>query len=244
MSYKLKRIMSLMIAVFVAFGLLAAGTGEASAASAKVKVEINNQIDKTNHIYAGEKAYVSAYATKGTKVPTVKSVKVSNKSVAKVKINTIKAGGKKYKEFFVVGKKPGKTKVTVKYKYKGKVKKKTITATVEEYPNPLASLMVSGKSIKLSGDTGFAYDAKYKKTKVNIKAAAAEGWEITEVFGHTDNGKYGTKKYKFADIKKAKSKVKKGSTISFPKKYKYLYMDINLENDEGDTVFYEIILHR
>ena len=240
MSLRLKRAMSLMIAVFVAFGMMAVSTGEVNAASGKVKVEINNQIEKTNHIYAGEQTYVTVYNTKQKKVK-IKSVKVSDKSIAKVKVKTLKYAGKKNKEYYVVGKQPGKTKVSVKYKCNGKAGTKKVTVTVVPYPNPLASLEVNGKNVPLSGDTGFLYEKKCKKTKVNIKAVAAEGWEITSADSRSVYGTAKNPKFKDTGVK---SKIKNGKTISFPKKHKALYTSINLENDEGVVVFYEIVLKR
>lgn len=245
MSIKLKKLMSLMIAVFVAFSMMVIGTDEASAASAKVKVYINNQIEKTNHIYVGEQTYVTAYATKGDKYPTIKKVKVADKSVAKVKIKKNKYNGKIFREYYVVGKKPGKTKVSVRYKFKGKTKTKNLTVTVREYPNPLASLTINGKNIPLAGDTGFLYEAKCKKTKVRIKAVAAEGWEITSVDSYTVYGKSNkVKDLNFKNIKKAKNKIKNGKVITFPKKHRNMTTCIYLENEEGDSVFYEVLLNR
>lgn len=242
MSLKLKKALSLMIAIFVAFSMMAVGTSEASAATAKVKVSVNNQIDKNNHIYVGEKAYVVAYATRGTKPVTIKKITVSDKTIAKVMIKTFKVDGKKYKEYYVLGKKPGKTKVTVKYKYNGKVKYKKINVTVEAYPNPLQSLEVNGKNVPLSGVTSFIYEAKCKKTKVKIKAVPSEGWEIIDAMGDISYPK--NKPTKYSNIKKVKSKVKKGTVISFPKKYKNMYVSFTMENEEGVAIFYEILLKK
>lgn len=242
MGLRLKRIMSAMIAVLVAFGMMAAGTTEAGAASAKVKVYINNQVDKANHIYVGEITPVRANVTKGTKTATIKSVKVKDKSVAKVKIKSFKVKGKKHRKYYVTGKKPGKTKAIVKYKYNGKVKTAKITVTVVEDPDPLKSLEVNGKSIPLSGDTSFEYDAKCRKTKVRIKAVPSEGWEIAYVDSFIRYVKNNTPKY--IELKNAKKKVETGRALTFAKKYKKLYTRIYLQNEIGVCITYEIRLHR
>ena len=243
MSYKIKRVMSLAIAVFVAFGMMAFGTGEANAASSKVKVYVYG-MNQENHIYVGEKGYAGAYDTKSDKMPIIKSVKVADKTIAKVKKETYKYNGKKYKEYYVIGKKAGKTKVSIKYKFKGKTATKSKIVTVHEYPNAIQSITINGKNVPLTGEKAFRYEKKYskKKTKVNVKVVPAPGWKVIDTYGevYTVNGK----SVKQSSIKKAKTKVKKGSDISFAKKYKNCWLNVQMTNRNGDMFSYEINLYR
>ena len=242
MSLKLKRFMSLAIAFFVAFGMLVVGTGEASAASGKVKVDIYGY--DSGKIYVYQEAMVDAWHTKSTKPVTVKSVKVSNKSIVKLKKHTYKFEGKKYKYYTVTGKKPGKVKVTVKYSFKGKTATKKKYVTVTEYPNMIQSLTVNGKNISFKGKHAFNYNAKYSKskTKVNIKLAPADGWTIDDVYANKHYMK--NKKDKYVEIKSAKSKITNGKDISFTKKYDNLFIGITLKSPEGKYVSYYISLYR
>ena len=243
MNNKVKRVMSLMIAVFVAFGMMAFGTAEANAASGKVKVVVQGQTTD-NKIFVGEEGYAYAYNQKNGENATVKSVKVTNKAIAKVKKDTYKYNGKKYTNYLVVGKKPGKTKVSIKYKYKGKTSTKKVTLTVKEYPNAIQSLSINGKNITISGDKQFKYIKKYskKKTKATVKLVPAEGWKISYVWG--DTGYFKNNAYKSSVIKNAKTKVKKGTAITYPKKHTDLWLMINLENSSGDSFSYNVELYR
>lgn len=250
MSHNLKKFASLMLAFFVAFGMMAAGTGEASAASGKVVVYVSGHViedgmDLDNHIYVGEKGYAGAYHTTNyDKVVVVKNVTVSNKAVAKVVKSTYKMDGKTYKDFFVLGKKPGKTKVSIKYKYNGNVKTKKVTVTVVEYPKPIKSLTVNGIKKKITKDRYLWYDQKYKKSKTTakIKLVPADGWKIKRVNGDITYIK--DNDYKTKRIKSPKSKITKGTTISFPKKYRDLHIHVEMVRQDGKEFHYEISLYR
>ena len=243
MSYKLKRAVSLMIAVLVAFGMMTFGTGEANAASGKVKVIVKSQ-DLDNTIYVREEGCVCAYNPKKDDFAIVKAVKITDKSIARVKRTTYKYKGKKYKEYYVVGKKSGKTKLSVKYKYKGKTSTKKLTVTVKEYPNAIQSITINGKNVPLTGEKAFRYEKKYskKKTKVNVKVVPAKGWKIIDTNGelYTVTGK----SVKKTGIKKAITKVKKGSDISYSKEYKNCWLNVQMTNENGDMFSYEIDLYR
>ncbi len=243
MSYKLKRAVSLMIAVLVAFGMMTFGTGEANAASGKVKVIVKSQ-DLDNTIYVGEEGCVCAYNPKKGDFAIVKAVIITDKSIARVKRTTYKYKGKKYKEYYVVGKKSGKTKLSVKYKYKGKTSTKKLTVTVKEYPNAIQSLTINGKDQSLTGENAFRYTKKYSKknTKASIKMIPAEGWKISYAYGEIGYPK--GKTYKSNVIKKMATKIKKGTEISYPKKYTDMWITVTLENKKGDLFSYSIGLYR
>ncbi len=252
MSYKLKRVMSLMIAVFVAFGMMVVGTGEANAASAKVVTYVSGRVldeegmSLENHIYVGEEGYAGAYDARTDKEVIINSVTVSDKSIAKVRKSVYKFDGRTYRDFFVIGKKPGKVKVTFKYNIKGKKKVTTKSkyVTVHEYPNPIKSVTVNGINKKMTKDRWFWYSQKYKKAKtsVKVKVVPAEGWKIKKVNGNLSYIK--NKSYKNKTVKSAKSKVTKGSKISYPKKYTDLYLNVEMVGPNGQKFVYTVDLYR
>lgn len=238
-----KKIMSLMMTFFVAFGMIAFSTGEVSAASSKIKVNVYGQAG-TNKVYVGERGSVEVSEHKGTVIESlpIKSVKVSSSSMAKVKSKmTTGEYGEKYRAYYVIAKKPGKVKISVKYKYKGKIKtrKKTITAVAA--PDTVQSLEFNGSSKKVTGEQAFRYSASCKKTKVNIKLTPSEGWEIFEVYGIKSYKKGKTEKTVWVDI--AKSKITDGKSISFQKKYDKMTISVTLSKG-SKTIEYEIYLHR
>lgn len=239
MSYKLKRVMSMMIAMFVAFSMMVVGTGEVNAASGKMVVYIGSHAE--GELYVGESGYVGAYNAKTLKEGKIKSVTVSNKTVAKVHKETYSADGKKYTNTYVVGKKPGKTKVTIKYKYNGNVKTKKLNVEIKAYPNAIKGVVINGKTKKITADRKFYFSQKYKKTSAKVKVIPADGWKITNVFGNTNYWK--GDQYKSANIKGAKAKVKKGSKIKFAKKYEMLSLYVTLEKG-GEKFDYNIDLWR
>ncbi|MBQ6440735.1 MAG: hypothetical protein IJJ06_11580 [Mogibacterium sp.] len=238
------RCISLLIAIFVAFGMVTAVTGEVNAASGKITVTVYSQAGE-NKVYAGERGSIDVSYEKGNEINSlpIKSVKIiSGKTKAKVKKATVTGEyGEKQKVYYVVGKKAGKVKISVKYKLKGKVKTKLKTITVKPCPNAVESLEINGSKKVLTGEKKFVYNAECKKTKVNVKITPAEGWEITDAYGY--KGYMKNKEEKTVWIDEADSKVKDGTAISFKSKYTHILLSVDLEKD-GKVINYQIDLHR
>ena len=129
--------------------------------------------ERANHIYGkNEKSYL-AYVD-----GTVKILKSSNPSVAKLLKNETNIAGTKSTALFVKPKKAGNTTVSLKSKsktYQVKVK-------VKKYQNPLSSVKIGNKSLKMSKlkkSSNYILDyAKFagKKQKVSVKMAS--GWQL------------------------------------------------------------------
>ena len=220
---KVTRAFSLMLAVFVAFGMICFGTGEASAASSWEMIVGDIQ-------YAGNPIPNSVEVTdwENNEFATVTSAKSSNSKV--VKITKEKWDGETHYSMYF--KKVGKAKITVKYKTPaGKTGKITKTVKVLKYPDPIKSIKVNGKAIKVS-DNKFMYNLeKYKKTSAKIKITPASGWKITNVSATASNWSNGKTK----TIKVSKSTFTKGKSFSVPKGYDCV--DINISLEKGDKYF-------
>ena len=234
-NLKIQNVLSLMIAVFVAFGILAVGTANVDAASGKNKAYISGRAGD-NKIYVGDTGSAGVYNTKTGKSLSITSLKVGNKSTIKPKKYSYRdAKGKKIVWYELKGKKVGKTKVTIKYKVNGKTKTVKKTVKVIAYPNPIESIKVNDKTVKLTGEARFMFDQKWKKNKAKIEITPSEGWKIVEVYGSCWNQK-STKSTKIKGIKKA---VKKGTDFTLAKNRSSAYVDIVLEKD-GKTFYYSV----
>lgn len=237
------RCMSILLTFFVAFSMVAGATGEVNAASGKITVTVYSQAGE-NKVYVGDRGSVDVSQEKSSEINSlpVRSVTVSDKSLAVVRKGTITGEyGEKYKAYFIVGKKPGKVKITVKYKLNGKIRSRKKTITIKPNPDAIQSLEINGSKKALKGEKAFIYNAKYTKTKVNVKIIPAEGWEITEAYGYKTYVK--NKKEKEVWLKNVDDKVKDGTVISFSKKYRRMLIYVTLEKD-GNAIAYELNLHR
>ncbi len=242
-SRSFKKAAAIVLTFFVAFSMMAFSTEEVSAASGKIKVIVYSQAH-SNKVYVGERGTVdvSEERSDAIEILPIKSVTVSNKSMAKVKsVMTTGEFGVKYRVFYVIAKKPGKVKLTVKYKHKGKVKtrKKTITAIAS--PAAVQSLEINGSSKKVTGEKAFRYSAKCKKTKVSIKLTPSEGWEISGAYGYKAGGK--GKNAKSVWLNDVESKIAEGKSISFQKKYDDMTITVSLMKG-SKVIEYEIHLYR
>ena len=240
---KLRRAISLVMTVLIALGMVVTTTGEVNAASGKIRAKVYSQAGN-NKVYVGEKGNIEVSQEKGYEINIlpIRSVKVSNKSVARIKSATVTGEyGEKYKAFYVVGKKPGKVTLSIKYKLNGKVKTKKRTVTVKAAPNAIQSLEINGSKKSLSGEKAFVYSGKCTKTQVKAVLTPAEGWEIGDAYGYIAYKKGKTEKTKW--INSAQKKITDGTAISFPKKYTRMLISVSVEK-EGKVIEYEINLHR
>ena len=106
-------------------------------------------------------------------------VKSSNSSVLKVKNES---------PLCVIPKKAGKAKITLEYKLDGESYSTSATFTVVKYPNPIASLTVNQKKIKLTDMAKYRYcvDCKYgTKATVTINMKPKKGWKISAIKAYT-----------------------------------------------------------
>ena len=168
------------------------------------------------------------------------SVKSSNKKVVKVNKETFPdEKGKKVKAFSLDYKKAGKAKITVEFKSaKGKKYKITKTIVIQKYPKVIKSLKVNGKKVKVSKNK-FEYCVNnYKKTSGKVKLALKKGWKVLEV-----TADYNGRKWKNVELNR--KVVKKGSKISFPKKYELMTIFIRIGDKDQNNVFtYKILFPR
>lgn len=119
----------------------AAPADQALPKSVMVTIYPKDDRERANHIYGkNEKSYL-AYVD-----GTVKILKSSNPSVAKLLKNETNITGTKSTSLFVKPKKAGNTTVSLKSKsktYQVKVK-------IKKYQNPLSSVKIGNKSLKMS----------------------------------------------------------------------------------------------
>lgn len=227
----LTRISAILLAVFVAFSMLCVFTGEADAASGPVK------LDKKTY-WVGEESWGSApVLPTGNNWDAVDNAKlVSVKSSKSSVLKAVKDGNDLY-GYYLMPKKAGKSKITVKYKLKGKTYTMSRTYSVKKYPNPIKALKLNGKTIKTSKNKFSLNTDGYKKTSAKIKITPNSGWKITLAYITLVKG----------DINKLKeikpSVFKKGGSIKIPSGYNG-YIFINLENSKGETFNYGVRFFR
>ena len=137
-------------------------------------------------------------------------------------------------------KKPGKVTLKVKYKRpdgrKASLKKKI---TIKKYPNQIKSLKINGKKVKIADNKFFCLEENVTSSKIKVDLKLKKGWKIRSVNGNLWNaGGNGSKV-----IKKAKSHVKNGDAIKFPKKYRDFELMIGMTDGE-DSIMYHIRISR
>ncbi len=228
MNKRFSKILSLMLAAVVAFGMIGVGTFNTYAAG-KWKLDCSSR-------WAGGECYFYVYdsSTDDWTEATITSIKSSNKKVISVKKNTY--DGEVY--FTTKCKKAGKSKITVKYKTPaGKTGKITKTFRVKKYPNEIKSLVINGDKVNISKNK-FEYQDFSKKTSVSIKAALKSGWKIRDIYSV-----YYDKNWKDKKVKVTKKMIKNGTKISFPKKY--IGLDVTLYLEKGDDeITYDVFFGR
>lgn len=222
---RIQKIMAVLLAAVVAFGMLGIGTGSAYAASHKWTLGISETI------YVGDTGWVGIYDQMSSDYTeaTLTKVTSSNKSIVKVHKGT--DGNDTW--YYLEGKKKGKAKITVKYKTpQGKTGTKSKTVQVKPYPKHLKSIYVNGKKVKLS-EHRYDYYKSTKKTSVKIKMATKNGWKISSVYAT-----YFTKSGNDSEAKVTKKMVKNGTAIKFPKKYQQLSINVNMVKGDEYISYY------
>jgi len=233
------RILSVALSLLVAFGILAAGTSVAKAASGPLKA----YQPETMYEKATTMGYLNFEPAKANpsdsdfEIPdkcSLVSIRSSNTKV----IKAVKEGSQLY-EHYLEPRRAGKSTITVKYKYKGRTYTISKVCVVKKYPNAVKSLKVNGKTVNLNQKKfPFDYDiSKYRKTSARIKLTPAAGWKIQQVDMSIFNDNYD----KFKTLKT--SVIKKGSSISCSKKYSYcvfIHMECTSGANKGDTFTYNV----
>ena len=167
-------------------------------------------------------------------------VTISDKTVAKLIKDTWKDGGKTQKSFRIVGKKAGKATVTIKYTTpKGKkctLKKKL---TVKTYPNEIQSLKINGKKVDVSKNKFEYNEGDLSSTKVKVNLKLKKGWKIQSADANVWNMNTGSSK----ELSGVKTSLKKGSAISWPKKYTEFEIVIHMRKGD-EFIDYQIRLSR
>ena len=201
--------------------LLALTVSEVSAMAETKKVKIVSET-----VYAGCGEYwLDVENWTGYEKTTL--VKSSNSSVLKVK-------NKRW--LCVIPKKAGKAKITLEYELDGKSYSTSTTFTVKKYPNPIKSLKINGKSIKLKDSDRLGYTFYLPddglKSSIIINMKPASGWSISKI-----------RAYSYSpvddDVKEAKFTVKnnKKFTLKAELNAKVTY---TLKHKKGQTFNYGI----
>lgn len=228
MKGKYNRILSVVLAAVVAFGTLAFSTGSVYASGSTLA------LDDTLWLMDSYAYGVWVDNDKG-KEQKITSVVVNDKTVAKV--NKDKFDGNV--RWSLTPKKTGKVKVTATYKTSSGKKKVSKTVKVKKYPNQIKSLKVNGKTVSTKKYQNY-YDKKYTGTSVKIKTALKDGWKLKSVYCDVTDKNYNGK-----PIKVSKSTILNGKAIKFAKKYKYFFLDFEMQNKStGDIIRYSISLNR
>lgn len=229
MKFNFKKILSLVLAAFVAFGTLGLGTLGANAASEDWRIGIDSSI------WTGTSYYINVYdmnsTDPATSIGTVTNATSSNNGVFKISKDNFDNGGA---SFFVDPVKSGTAKLTVNFTTStDETKTLSKNIVVKKYPKHIKSLRVNGKKVSTVKNK-FYYSKKVSKSKtsVKVKMALKKGWKITKV-----EATYFTKKGTPKDFKVSKSAIKKGKAIKFGKKYKEMNIYVQMKKG-SNTIWY------
>ena len=247
MRRRLNKITSLMLILCLTFGVFAVSAGSAYAESKKWTILANEDRwvgDPDNYVSVCD---LNSFDNKnGPVYATVTSVKSSKDSVLAVKEEKLTFEDHKEKAYILKSKKAGKATITVKFKKpSGKTGTLKKTITVRKYPYEIKSLKVNGKSVKISKNK-FNFSKKTNRTNVTVKMALKKGWKVSSIYcyRYKKNGKT-------SEVKVTKKMIRKGLSISFPKKYDNMlvsvYMTDGKDRDEESNshiISYDVSFYR
>ena len=206
-----RKILSFVLAAFVAFGTLSVGTFNVYAEDEQWTLMLEDSIDTT--IWTGQNYWIYVNDINSNdpepRRADVTSAKTSNKRVFKIGSDDIND-----EDFLLIPVKPGTAKLTVYYETpSGETRKLSKKIVVKKYPKQIKSLRLNGKKVNTNKHK-YSYIKKVSKstTKVRVKMALKKGWKITKVYGirMKETGP-------LVDFKISKSAVKKGKSIKFSK---------------------------
>ena len=189
--------------------------------------------------YVGQYLWVGANNVESGEEATIDSIVPSDSSMVSIKANTWEDNGEVYKYYDIKAKKAGKVTLTVNYTTPDGTKvKQDALIRIKKYPNPIKSLKVSGKTVKVSKNKYFYSKGKYKSTKAAVKVALKSGWKITDVRAY-----WYTKSGKEKKVKITKKMLTKGTAIKFPKKYASINIGFTMMKGD-DWIDYNVDLYR
>ena len=195
---------------------LTAGSADVSTQADKVRID-------TETLWAGCEYYMPVMIAFFPQNAKITSITSSNSKVIKPVLNSSAAY-----DNYLIPKKAGKSKITVKYKVGSKTKKVSATYTVKKYPKAYSSITVNGKKINVKKKK-YYYDVEgYKKTSAKVNVKPAKGWKIISTTLWVGQ--------------KAKD-VKNGKSFKIPKG-KNAYAFFVLSNAKGDVIQYGIRFYR
>lgn len=233
-KFNFRKILSLALAAFVAFGTFAVGAVGVNAATEDWYIDIDDSI------WAGTSYWIGVYDRNSndpaTSFGTVTSATSSNNGVFKISKDTYDNGV----SFNVEPVAKGTATLTVNFTTpSGEAKTVSKNIVVKKYPKQIKSLKVNGKKVSTSKNK-FFYSKKLSKSKTSakIKMALKKGWKITKV-----EATYFTKKGTPKDFKVSKSAIKKGKAIKFGKKYKEMNIYVQMKKG-SNTIWYSFWFFR
>ena len=230
MKFNFRKVLSLVLAAFVAFGMLGAGT-------LGVNAETENWVLNTEDtIWAGEEAWLDVYDEGNDDFGDITSATSSNTGVLSIQKNVYNG----VTEYYGLGVAAGTAQVTVNFTTRsGQAKSVTKNIVVKAYPKEIKSLKVNGKKVNTNKHK-FFYSKKMSKSKtsVKIKMALQKGWKITDarVYRYTKSGEE-----KMGKV--SKSALKKGKAIKFNKKYRFMYVSVSMQKG-NETIWYSFDFYR
>ena len=230
MKFNFRKVLSLVLAAFVAFGMLGAGT-------LGVNAETENWVLNTEDtIWAGEEAWFDVYDEGNDDFGDITSATSSNTGVLSIQKNVYNG----VTEYYGLGVAAGTAQVTVNFTTRsGQAKSVTKNIVVKAYPKEIKSLKVNGKKVNTNKHK-FYYSKKMSKSKtsVKIKMALKKGWKITNIYAdRSTNGD------KYTQFKVKKSALKNGKAIKFGKKYKYMWINVTMKKG-NDIIQYTFDFYR
>ena len=228
-KFNFRKILSLALAAFVAFGMLAVGTVGVNAEAEDWRIETSYD---TDYVWAGDSSWFDVYDWGNQENGKITSATSSNNSVFSVDT---------YEDYgFINGLAVGTATLNVNFTTPaGETKSLSKNIVVKKYPKEIKSLKVNGKKVNTS-KYKFFYDKKMSKskTKATIKMALKKGWKITDIYA--DRSKNGDK---WTQFKVSKSTLLKGKAIKFSKKYKYMSIRVTLKKG-NDIIWYSFNFYR
>ena len=232
-KFNFRKILSLALAAFVAFGTFAVGAVNVNAATEDWKI-FNDTVWLGSEQWDN---YIDVYDNASPQTrKAITSATSSDTSVFSIKTEAFEDGN----NYFIIGVAPGTAKLTVSFTTQsGETKTLSKNIVVKKYPKEIKSLKVNGKKVSTSKHK-FNYRKKISKSKssVKIKMALKKGWKITSIYA--DRSKTGEK---YTTFKVSKSALTKGKAIKFSKKYKYMWIRVAMKKGKN-IIWYSFDFYR
>ena len=230
MKINFRKILSLALAAFVAFGTLGVGTLGVNATTE------DWFLDVTETAWTGSSYWIGVYDTVSGDNGTITSATSSNTAV----FDIAKFGYDGGVDYNIDPKAAGTATLTVNFTTpSGEAKTLSKNVVVKAYPKEIKSLKVNGKKVN-TNKYKFFYNKKMSKSKtsVKIKMALKKGWKITNIYAdRSTNGD------KYTQFKVKKSALKNGKAMKFGKKYKYMWINVTMKKG-NDIIQYTFDFYR